>query len=790
MSLSKNKSLAGRLLKVVLAFYLSLAIVLTLGQLALEYKNEKLRLTQEVGNVATTFAPIISKSLWNVDEEQTKVTLEGVLGINYDVLTVKLRDSKGVLLYEFAPKSEKHLLFSRWPWLHDLTKPFLEHYVFEYDLYYAGGFTSNQLIGSLVLTSNSDVVLNRATHTFLIIVISAIVKTSILSLLFYFIVRAMVGVPLMRFTKVIQSLASDSAQAHTVDAEMLARADELGVMARTFNDMTQTLKRKDEALNNYSQDLEVKVHDRTLQLEKASEAKSNFLAAVSHEIRTPMNGVIGLAHLLAETQLGPLQRQYVTTIQQSGETLTKLIDEILDHLKLDSNKIELEITAINPETILHESAALFIRQAREAHIAVCIIYAPDCPQSTMGDAVRLRQILVNLLGNAFKFTQQGRIILRAHLVQDEHAAADAMPQMEFSVTDTGIGIDANQLQRLFKPFSQADNSTTRRYGGTGLGLAICKQLVELMGGSIGVRSQPGEGSTFWFRIPAGAGADTAYLTAPPAAPLITEAFLYVRDDIYRAHIQALLQARGIHAHCVSEFDELLQKLPVKSSQQIAIIELNAAFDTAVASSGVGMLQRVHDASNIPLLIISTTYTQQPAFIDAKNNARSLSVPFTNQLFYQTLADLVSGTGTATAALSIEKSYPNFSSIKVLVAEDNPVNQMVICGLLKKYAIDPVVVENGREAVDYCIANPQGVDLILMDGEMPEMDGWQAAEQIRKLDIRRLNKQPITITAMTAHAVSHFEEKAESHGMDNFLSKPTKPSELEKILLDCYSQGLA
>ncbi|HMY40901.1 MAG TPA: histidine kinase dimerization/phospho-acceptor domain-containing protein, partial [Marinagarivorans sp.] len=413
----KTTSLAARLVQVVLAIYLSLAIVLTIGQLALEYQNEKQRFTQEVENIATTFAPIIAKSLWNVDEEQTRVTLQGVLGINYDVLSVKLLDANARVLHEFAPTTEKHRLFSDWPLLHQLTKPFLEEYVFKYDLFYTGGFTSNQKIGALLLTSNSDVILSRAAHTFFITMVSAVFKTTLLSFIFYFILRIMVGKPLMRITRVMQSLTADeSAQPPAVGVDLLARSDELGGMARTFNEMTSALKRKDEALNTYSLHLEAKVQERTLQLERASQAKSEFLAAVSHEIRTPMNGVIGLAHLLAETELNPQQRQYVTTIEQSGETLTKLINEILDHLKLESNKIELDITPIQPEALLHESAALFLRQARQANIEVVITYAPECPQSILGDGVRLRQVLVNLLGNAFKFTQQGRIVVQGKLL--------------------------------------------------------------------------------------------------------------------------------------------------------------------------------------------------------------------------------------------------------------------------------------------------------------------------------------------------------------------------------------
>ncbi|HMW48512.1 MAG TPA: ATP-binding protein, partial [Cellvibrionaceae bacterium] len=569
------------------------------------------------------------------------------------------------------------------------------------------------------------------------------------------------------------------------DVDLLARSDELGGMARTFNEMTSALKRKDEALNTYSLHLEAKVQERTLQLERASQAKSEFLAAVSHEIRTPMNGVIGLAHLLAETELNPQQRQYVTTIEQSGETLTKLINEILDHLKLESNKIELDITPIQPEALLHESAALFLRQARQANIEVVITYAPECPQSILGDGVRLRQVLVNLLGNAFKFTQQGRIVVQGKLLAAR--AEQAAPALLFSIQDTGIGIEAAQIQRLFKPFSQADSSTTRRYGGTGLGLAICKQLVELMGGSIGVESRPGEGSTFWFTVPVQCVEDSAPAVEIMQAP----AGVYLTPDgsFYEEHFIGLLHYHNIPLQRLPNRSALLNALPAQTQQQVVIVMAHCIQQSADNENLADFIQRLREVSDIPVLIVAPEYCAQfAAHLDAA--MRLLVTPCSNKAFYQALTQLALGISWAKEGRAPAKTYTNFSALKVLVAEDNPVNQMVITGLLKKYAIEPVLVENGRAAVDYCSAHPQAVDLILMDGEMPVLDGWQAALQIRALNMRRTNGAPIMITAMTAHVFDQAADSLSRYGMDNILSKPTKPAELEAILRDCDNRGQA
>ena len=771
---SAKTSLAKSLLRVTLTLYLSLAFLLTLGQLILEYKNEKARLSSEVENVILTFNPIISKALWNVDEEQTLASLQGMLNINHDIKHIELLDTNNNVLHKTSQKIHKKEYLAN----NSIISRFIfDEYSYRHKIAYSNEYIEEQVIGNLVLKSNSIVVFNRAAHTFFITIISAIFKTLLLCIIFYLIINQLIGKPLERITKIMRNFKTQDNQIFTDNEDLLSRDDELGVMVKTFHAMTHSLIIKDRDLNAYSQSLEQKVKSRTYQLEKASQAKSEFLAAMSHEIRTPMNGILGLINLLGETPLSHDQHQYIDIIEKSGESLIHIINEILDNLKIESNSIEIENVEFDLESTLNESIALFLEKSRTLNIETLVIYSPTCPKFVIGDPTRVRQIVINLLGNAFKFTQKGSIILQA---QCDDAEAN---HITILISDTGIGIKEALFEQLFLPYGQADSSTTRLYGGTGLGLCICKKLAELMGGSIGVSSEIHKGSTFWFKIPLPPAKNTTPQTLPTDAHQAERnIFLFFENDKYESHIENLLLQNNLAAKVISNYDSLMESIEIHGSNGTFVIGHN----NEKLSQLLVTLNHSNFNDQFKILLVNAVPSILNNLSNLKNSVTVLPLPFSNNNLIETIKNVSNGTPEIISKNKTYSSYPDLSVLSVIVAEDNPVNQIVINGYLKKFNISATVVETGEQVISACSSHPNTFDLILMDGEMPELDGWEATKQIRALDVKRPNDLPIMIIALSAHAMEDYRVIAKNVGMDGFLNKPLDKEQLEKVLLNAFN----
>jgi two-component system, sensor histidine kinase and response regulator len=506
----------------------------------------------------------------------------------------------------------------------------------------------------------------------------------------------------------------------------------------------------------------------------ASRLKSEFLATMSHEIRTPMNGVIGLTSLLLDTPLTEPQRQFAHGIHTSGEALLKIINDILDFSKIEAGKLELEMMDFDLGEAIEEVAALAAEPARARGLELVTYASPAIP-GVRGDVGRLRQVLLNLVSNAVKFTSDGEVVIRAS-VGPSFDRGEVMVRLE--VTDTGIGIAPEATENLFEPFSQADASTTRRYGGTGLGLAICRRLTEAMGGTIGVQSELGHGSTFWLDLPLVPATQPARPSDAPEHSLSGLRVLIVDDNqTSRQVLASQLLAWNIAADVAPDADAALQHLrgAVAGSHPYDVALVDMAMP---GMDGLELGRAIcadPELSSLRLLLLSSVAVDPQDAAGAGYRVRLTKPARLSQL---RLALAPSGgfageEGPATAAAPVPTAGPRG---RLLIVEDNAINQAVARGLAANLGYSCDVAGNGIEAL--AALERRSYDAVLMDCQMPEMDGFQATAEIRR---REGGAPPVPIIAMTAGALVEDRERCLAAGMDDYLPKPVKRAELTRVL---------
>jgi len=743
-------------------------------QLYFDFRSEVDSIENSLDQVSATFSDSLSNSLWHVDQDELRLHLNGIAKLQ-NIHFVSVATGYGdVISVGEMPKDKKKI--SR-----------------NYPLVYkrANDNVEAHWLGELTIVSSLQPVYQRIKGKFLIILVSQSVKTFFVSLFILLIVRALLTRHLETMARYARNLDMENlSEALKLKRKAPDKSDELSDVVHALNQMRIRLYR-DTSLLKKSESQSIDERDQAIQ---ASKAKSLFLANMSHELRTPMNGVLGFSSLLLDTGLDNEQREYVQTIQGSAESLLGIVNDILDISRIESGKLIIEPIAFSLRSTVVDVISLLGKKAEAKGVALETRIDPELPMLLEGDPVRLRQILINLTSNAIKFTSRGHVLISIEYIKQLHNDI----QLRMTVEDTGIGINPEHQLTIFEEFKQADPSTTRKYGGSGLGLAICKQLVELMGGDIGLESEVDKGATFWITL---------------SLPMVKEPLTNVQEDM-----NAL---EGLRVLVLDSY-ELSQKITLESLSQwgvqfesvhtageaLKLLELASdtgrPFDMILMDDfmpdmdGMDFCEIVRSSPSCPdvsLLVLSSNPQRGDA---ARFRAAGVDGFLSKQLRDQYLRSAIQQvviekrlyengqlerklvtrfTIQGQEAPKVDEVVSD-SQVHVLLVEDNVVNQKLAARMLEKVGCKVDVADNGKVAIDHWQEN--NYQMVFMDCMMPVMDGYEATREIRLQEaLSGLDRTPII--ALTANAMEGEREYCQSAGMDEFITKPVKAEQLRSVV---------